>query len=362
MASKLFRKDGLAWVLRYLVACWKADPSIRPYLPRQENAPPYLYDFHVHTRASDGSATHEEVLRHAGATGTIDGLAFTDHVKFADLYNGKRSVPSARPLAASFKGREVANRFVEKGVLPPHFKTFPGSAEFCIPLDPAHEKWSVELIGVGLPESFIRDCGGLQRMSRWHAMELIEAIHGANGLVIAPHPFFFVPTGTNPELLRRVDAVEALNHTTGIWFDGALDDVIRRLPHGEILLPLKVLFGYPNWAAGVLSGRMDVARTGSSDAHLLGFVGSAVTGVHEPILSLEDLRTAFKSRATVPLLNPRWELQADHEAIKAEFLRKWWQPYRDIVVRLARRHPALRKIVKVALYPLRLIDERRSGE
>ncbi len=103
------------------------------------------------------------------------------------------------------------------------------------------------------------------------AQETIDIIHAQGGLAIAPHPFSSQcdSLGFKIENLR-IDGVELFNAA-----------------HRD---------GYTNEAAQRLTGHLDVAFTGGSDAHSPDMVGNACTLFEGD--TAEDLRRAILARKT----------------------------------------------------------------
>ncbi|GAB4329836.1 MAG: hypothetical protein Kow0069_37480 [Promethearchaeota archaeon] len=356
---------GLAGLLRRLVgrygldrlpqflACLRVDhPLVRPPLPDlSKGPPPFLYDLHCHTRWSDGGATPKEVLRRVAAWGHLDGLAITDHPWTRRLRGVDRRAPNEKVVRNSFRAAREANALVAAGKLPEHFATFPGSAEFASRLDADHPSTGVELVGLGLPENFVREAGGLRRLRRLNALELVDAIHDAGGLVVLPHPFYFTSAGYSKGLVGAVDAFELLNHTTGVWADPATHPLHRRLLSGETLRRLSALFSYFNWRTCLLAaslGSACPALVGSSDAHVASLAGAAASAVPEPLDGLEGLRAALKRRRTAPCLNPRWEAVADADRVLGEAWDRWGGELAQLLGRLAGERPVASRLAGLA--------------
>ena len=97
--------------------------------------------------------------------------------------------------------------------------------------------------------------------------------------------------------------------------------------------------GYLNWMATIISQENDygrhfdypiareIAPVGSSDAHFKSMVGAACTVLKDPVNSFEDLRQVFKKRATLPVFNSLWDIQAD----KTEIYKEIWEGYGDTI-------------------------------
>lgn len=369
----LARRVGLDAVARYLANCALGHPSVRPFLPARLAPGTHLYDLHCHTRVSDGAADAGEILRQVGARRLVDGLAITDH-PWTLAADGKTRVPNPRVLHHSYAVAERVERLKVKGHLPASFVTFPGSVEWAVPLRGAgtarggrgkharraRRAGSTEIVTLGLPRTFVEDHGGLARIRGWSAVELVDRVHADGGLAILAHPFYFVAGGSDLALLRVVDAVEVLNHTTGIWFDRVLVPLFATLPGGPVLARLQVFFGYFNWRACLLGWqwRDRKALAGVSDAHIPGHAGAACTACPAPLDPgdpVEALRRAFRRRETRGLLNPRWEAQANPAEIFPQIRAKWGAEVTGVVARTLRTHPWLLPVLDRFTIPLRYL-------
>ncbi len=197
-------------------------------------------DLHMHTNVSDGIPSVEELLNHISALGTLDVIAITDHdINTASLWAYERR---DRYPFDIIPGVEVTSH--------------DGHVLALWVTDPIPATLSLE--------------------------ETVQAIHEAGGLAILAHPFHMhvIETlrgigryGNQPELIAEIgfDAVEIHNAAT-------------------------TMFG-SNWMAKRRTADLEIAFTGSSDAHTLSGIGSGST-VFEGT-SAEDLRTALSNGQTM---------------------------------------------------------------
>ena len=119
-----------------------------------------------------------------------------------------------------------------------------------------------DLIGMFLTEDIMKGLG---------AEETIDAIHAQGGLAIAPHPFSSHCSSLGLKIMDlRLDGVELFNAA-----------------HRD---------GYTNEAAQRLSGKLDLAFVGGSDAHSHTMVGNAYTLFEGE--GPEDLRKAILAKKT----------------------------------------------------------------
>ncbi|MBD3188644.1 hypothetical protein GF325_17580, partial [Candidatus Bathyarchaeota archaeon] len=180
---------------------------------------------------------------------------------------------------------------------------------------------------LGLPRDFIEKSGGLQRLSRMLAEDLVDKIHDEGGLAILPHPFYFVPSGLSRDLWDMVDAVESFNQTCHIFVEPVMLEFANHA-EGEIpllddIMSIQLIFGYFSWRNRVELFRHPRPEVGSSDAHIEPFVGSGCTMFDRPVRDLEDLRKQLAANNGVPMLNPRWELHHDLDEIIERVYDHW---------------------------------------
>jgi predicted metal-dependent phosphoesterase TrpH len=215
-----------------------------------------LADIHIHTTASDGFASVEQVLDHITRLGTLSVVAITDHdVLDASLwaYSQRANYP---------------------------FDIIPG-VEVSSADGHVLALWVTQPIAAGMS-----------------LKETAAAIHAQGGLAVLAHPFeATVQAGVisrylrNPEVVREagIDAIEI--HNAGTLTPGA------------------------NLLAPRLAARLGIPVTGGSDGHSLKAIGRGWTRF--PGSTADDLRAALMRRATTaggsswPLadyvrLLPRW--------------------------------------------------------
>jgi predicted metal-dependent phosphoesterase TrpH len=198
-------------------------------------------DLHLHTTASDGTATVEQLLAHVAARTDLRVIAVTDH----DTIDG------------AVWARELARR---RGA---NFEVIVGE-----------EVSSAEGHIVGL---WLRERVAPGRS----AAETVAAIHAQGGLAFAAHPFFRARRSSRPNaptvqgvgrLLRHVafDAVEAINGTPCLQVPNLK---ARRFNRLHCRLP----------------------EVGGSDAHILAAIGKSHTLF--PGRTAADLRAALERGA-----------------------------------------------------------------
>ena len=195
-------------------------------------------DLHMHTSASDGWPSPQQLVDHARQT-SLDLIAVTDHDTIDGALRAAEHA-SKRSGLEVIVGEEVSSRdghivalFLERRIKP-----------------------------------------GLS------AAATVHAIHDQGGLAIAAHPFWRTQRRAKTGPIHGVgwlaaeldfDAIEVENGTPGFY-------VFNQLAHR-----LRVGLG--------------AAETGSSDAHILDAVGRAFTEF--PGRTPEALRTAIETRTTV---------------------------------------------------------------
>lgn len=196
-------------------------------------------DLHMHTTASDGWPTPQELVDHAARRGSLSVIAITDH----DTIEGALRAREHAAKRARFHvivGEEVSSRdghivalFLERRIRP-----------------------------------------GMS------AAATVQAIHDQGGLAIAVHPFW------------RTERVARSGRVHGVgWLAAELDfDGIEV----ENATPGFYVF---NQLAHRLNLGLGAAELGSSDAHILDAVGRAYTEF--PGKTPEALRTAIDSGTTV---------------------------------------------------------------
>jgi predicted metal-dependent phosphoesterase TrpH len=203
-------------------------------------APTGRADLHIHTLASDGTASVVEILEGVAGRGDLDAIAITDHER----------------IDAALAGRAIA---ADRG-LP--FEVIVGEEVTTL---------GGHLLGLFL-ERPIRPWRSLRRT--------ILEIHDQGGLAIPAHPLVPYPLCAQGFMLRRL-----------------IDDPDERVhPDGlETFNPTAL--GRP-WHRRVVAFAAEhgLARLGSSDAHAIEAVGVGWTTF--PGRSAADLRAAIEARTT----------------------------------------------------------------
>ena len=340
--GKMIKKFGLNQLGTYLKTR-KKNPAITfPYMPNVIPNDAYLYDFHVHSLYSDGTGSYEDILMEVSRKKHINGIAITDHPFRRESTRFIRYVDE-KAIKRSFKFNSLVQDFRRQGKLPENFISFPGSCEFLTKLDDNNHA-NIEIIALGVSENFVEKNGGIRRITRGYALELIEKIHDDNGIAIVPHPFYSTRAH---ELLKlnklsiytRPDAYEGLNYSIGFLYDTAYYEFFEKLHYKSQLKIISILFGFFNWMATIISQENDfgkhftyplaktISSIGSSDAHLVSMVGAACTLLREPINSLEDLRKVLSKKKTLPIYNPIWSQKTNKNRVYEEI----WEGYDTII-------------------------------
>ena len=319
----------------------KIGNAVFPYMPEHLPNDAYLYDFHSHTANSDGRGSFEDILMEISQKHHLNGLALTDHPWHLGK-DMKTRIPDEKVIPRSFQFHKLAEEFKKKGKLPQNFTTFPGSCEFFMKLGEKFPGSEIELIAIGLPEDFLKDVNDLKKLTSGYAPEFIEKVHDNNGLVIVPHPFYFVRSyelfNSNSSRNSQPDAIESINYTIGFLADDGFYDLWKKLPFSDEVRYIGFNFGYFNWIATIITQENNfgkdfnsyplarkVATLGSSDAHFKSMLGAACTLVREPITSIEDLRRVFKQKKTMPIYNPIWKENTN----KFTVFKEVWNTYGD---------------------------------
>jgi predicted metal-dependent phosphoesterase TrpH len=197
-------------------------------------------DLHVHTLASDGTSSVEEILAWVEEQGLLDVIAITDHER-VDAALAARAMAEDRGLRVQVVvGEEITTR-------------------------------GGHLLGLFLE----RPVPALKSL-RWS----IEAVHDQGGLAIPAHPLVPYPLCAQGFVLRRLlgdddpavrpDGIEAFNPT-----------VFGRYWHGQVVR---------------FAEELGLARVGNSDAHAAKQVGTGWTTF--PGRTPEDLRAAVLAGTT----------------------------------------------------------------
>jgi len=196
---------------------------------------------HIHTTASDGTASPRQILEWVRDRTDLAVIAITDH----------NTVEGALEAAA----------LAEAGDYP-----------FDVVVGQEVESCEGHVLGLWAPEPVRPDMT---------AAETVGAIHAQGGLAVAAHPF--APRWWHRHGLRR-GSVLTYNSVPFDAFETA---------NSTPLLGLANRYARLYW----LANRERLARTGGSDAHILAAIGSSRTLF--PGESAEDLRRAIEERTTV---------------------------------------------------------------
>jgi len=195
-------------------------------------------DLHIHTTASDGTASPSEVLSFVSEATDLSVIAICDH-------NTNEGALEAAAIAHRYRVEVVVGQEVE-------------SADGHI-----LGLWTPEVVRPGLS-----------------AEDTVALIHGQGGLAIAAHPF--APRWWHKHGLCRGERE--------IYDSVAYDGI-------EVANSTPLLFLANFHARGYLHANQGrLAATGGSDAHMLSVVGTSRTLF--PGSTAEDLKAAIRSRAT----------------------------------------------------------------
>lgn len=204
-------------------------------------------DLHVHTTASDGTASPREVLEWASARTDLSVVAICDH-------NTNEGGLEAASIAHEFPVEVVVGQEVES------------SQGHILGL------WTPTLIAPGMP-----------------AAETVDAIHSQGGIAVVAHPF--APRWWHQHGLCRGER--------DVYDSVAFDAV-------EVANSTPLLFLANFYARGYWKANRDrFAATGGSDAHMRSVIGTSRTFF--PGSTAEDLRAALLARTTLgygPSFNP----------------------------------------------------------
>jgi hypothetical protein len=197
-------------------------------------------DLHIHTVASDGTATVEAIIGHVAAAGTLDVIAITDHERIDAALAG-RAMALDRGLAVEVVvGEEVTTR------------------------------------GGHLLALFIEE-----RIRPYRSLrDTIAVIHDAGGLAVPAHPLVPYPLCAQGRVLR-----------------GLLDDPDPRVHPDAIETFNPTALGRPFHHRVVrFATELGLAHLGNSDAHALEAIGTGWTSF--PGRSAADLRAAIEAGDT----------------------------------------------------------------
>lgn len=195
-------------------------------------------DLHIHTTASDGTATPREVLAWASDETKLNVIAICDH-------NTNEGALEAASLAHEYRVEVIVGQEVES------------SDGHILGL------WTPTIVSPGMP-----------------AQQTVDAIHAQGGLAIAAHPF--APRWWHKHGLCRGERCVYDNTD----FDGV--EVANSTP----LLFMANFRARAYWRAN--RGRL--AATGGSDSHMASVIGTSRTLF--PGTTAEELRSALEQRTT----------------------------------------------------------------
>ncbi|MHA1292453.1 MAG: PHP-associated domain-containing protein [Promethearchaeota archaeon] len=355
--GRFLKKFGFIQIGTYHLTKKKNRKATFPYMPLKIPKGIYLYDFHAHTNFSDGKGTYKEILTNICRKKILHGLAITDHPWHLGK-DKKTRIPDSKVILRSFKFKELVNKFKKRGILDDNFITFPGSCEFFMKLDENHPNSTIELLALGLPQDFLKSDLALKKITNSYALEFIEKVHDNNGIIILPHPFYFVQSFKllkSKKISRNAqpDAIECYNYTTSFLADESYYDFFRKLPFTKEVTSIGANFGYFNWITSLISYENNfgpsfdfplaraLAKVGTSDAHFQSMIGAASTAVNEPIHSIEDLRRILKNRKTQPIYNPLWKQSTK----KIEVYREIWEEYGELIKKGLKETPFYKWII-----------------
>jgi predicted metal-dependent phosphoesterase TrpH len=206
-------------------------------------------DLHVHSLASDGTSSVQEILAAAESSG-LDLIAIADHERIDAALAAREIALSSGLRLDVVVAEEVSTR-------------------------------SGHLLGL-----FMRE-----RIGPWHSMrDSVARIHDQGGLAIVAHPLVPYPLCASEGTIRRLfEDADPIFHPDGIE---AFNPTTARMP----------------WSRRVpgLVAELGVAATGGSDAHRAALIGRALTIIpaRRGQSPSEALRTAVAERSTT------WEGEA----------------------------------------------------
>jgi predicted metal-dependent phosphoesterase TrpH len=197
-------------------------------------------DMHIHSMASDGTASAEQILDHVEHHTDLDVIAISDHERIEAAFVCRRLALERGSRVHVVVGEEVTTR-------------------------------SGHLLGLFLQ----------QRLLRNQRLEITVAeIHEQGGLAIVPHPFSAFTLGMRKHAMMRVhesrdplvywDALEGFNPSTAGRYGRA--------------------------ATARLAAELGLPLVGNSDAHTLDTIGDGRTGF--PGFTADDYRRAILDRST----------------------------------------------------------------
>ncbi|WJW68235.1 PHP domain-containing protein [Candidatus Chlorohelix allophototropha] len=197
-------------------------------------------DLHLHTTASDGMGTVEEVLEYVEHKTDLDVIAITDHDEI-------RGAWAARELAAKNNYR---------------FKILMGQ-------EITSRHGHILIYGVEEPFKMFKS---LEATVEW--------AHERGGVVIIPHPLSYMTLSVGENQLRKLFNKQL--HVDGI----------------EIINPSIAGYVRRHEVKTINDEEWDLAQIGSSDAHFPHHIATAYTSF--PGKTIEELLQAIKDRTTQP--------------------------------------------------------------
>lgn len=207
-----------------------------------------LADLHIHTTYSyDGTASVPAVLARAKQIG-LNVIAITDHDEIAGALNALELAPDYG--VEILPGIEVTTR-------------------------------EGDLLALNITENIQRDMS---------LIKTVLKVHEVGGFCIAPHP---AAGGLGMKSLSTYSILKALRHP----------DVAQTLigieTYNATLIDRK-----SNHYARILADRLDIAQTGSSDAHVLEAIGLGRTEFDG--CTAQDLLTSLRKGETRPCKQNEW--------------------------------------------------------
>ena len=130
---------------------------------------PHVYNFHMHSRCSDGRLSPAQIVDSALKIG-LSGFAITDHHTVAGYREASRLLPEGGPILWS--GTEINGKLLDCEV---HILAY-GFDPDCATMQPYLQRQKV--MGAG-----------------FSAEAIVESIHAAGGLAILAHPFRYARDG-----------------------------------------------------------------------------------------------------------------------------------------------------------------------
>lgn len=197
-------------------------------------------DLHMHTTASDGMGTVEEVLEYVQNNTDLDVISITDHDELRGAWAARELIAKNNYRFELLIGQEVTSRH-------------------------GH----ILIYGVEEPFKMFKS---LEATVEW--------AHERGGVVVIPHPMSFMTLSVGEQKLRQlfskdlaVDGIEIINPSVAGY--------VRRVQVKE-----------------VNDSEWKLAEIGNSDAHFTHHIGTAWTSFEGH--TVQDLLTAIKERKTQP--------------------------------------------------------------